>query len=209
MAARNPALDDVSRRLADILADISTPDDIAAKPSVAMRFPARAPEMDLPPLLQPTESPLVKRLLYTLLGLSVLIPALLLIGYRDEPASIPTIIPTMFPALAAAPFHDQWCEMPPTAPAPKPAPPVSQVPDTALADSFRAAIARFAEAVEPPPVEPERVIPPPRPVHVQTFHRGRDLKDMTDSEARAAPRDICRGKGRYYVNNGKSWRCRR
>jgi len=198
---RTEVLQSVSRRLSEILADISTPDDIAAKPAVSLRFDA-APKMDLPPLLQPT--PHIRQSLFVLAAVVLVIPTLLFLGYREEPTAAPTVSPTMFPALAAAPVADQWCEPlppPPVRPAP---PPVSQVPDTALAGSFLSAIARLREA-EPPPVD---VLPPPRPVPIQTFQR-RDLKDMTDAEARAGPRDICRGKGRYYINNGKSWRCRR
>lgn len=43
----------------------------------------------------------------------------------------------------------------------------------------------------------------------QTRHKGTPPSAREEIGWRAVAKDICRGKGRVFTNNGKSWRCRR
>ena len=108
------------------------------------------------------------------------------------------------PEHRAALFNTQWVEVAhpldiPVAPSP---PPLAQqiieaIEPRALRQSF-SQLPVFKDETDDPV--------PPRPVRVEHYQR-RHVERI--ERAQAAQRDICRGKGRYYVNGGKSWRCRR
>ena len=89
---------------------------------------------------------------------------------------------------------------PPPALAALPLPP--QVDTHTLRERFAAAQQAQVQQVPEPPPRPTRVIEPEPEPNAKTF-RERIKKP------RVAHSDICRGKGKTYTNNGRSWRCKR
>ncbi len=61
------------------------------------------------------------------------------------------------------------------------------------------------------PVVPLTVTAPPElePMPVQVATSAREYTETKRKFRRSYAYDICRGKGRYYTNGGRSWRCRR
>ena len=98
---------------------------------------------------------------------------------------------------------------------PKPAHPIEPIPPPKFEDAWRDTSVPLALA--PAPV---RIIPldAPKPVKTETI-----TPEVTHSLPTATPvpvipkqstdlptgADICRGKGKRYTHNGRSWRCRR
>ena len=63
--------------------------------------------------------------------------------------------------------------------------------------------AMSTKITEPKPVQTETIVPPV-PVTAEP-----DDPPTRKHRVRTASHDICRGKGKRYINGGRSWRCRR
>jgi hypothetical protein len=118
----------------------------------------------------------------------LVIALVILVLSQGSPAAKKTdrAIPTKKPEVVAPlTFNDQW----------KPA--------TAI---------RTIEIVRPKPVESIKpietvaIVEEPEPVSTPV---STPVKKKRTRQREARQHDICRGKGRYYINGGKSWRCNR
>ena len=131
---------------------------------------------------------------------------------RNEITLQPVVMqaPKFTPPEHRALFNTQWVEAahPLAIPAaPSPPPLAQQMVDALVPRDLRRSFAQLPvfkdETADDIPA------PPPRAVRIESIQRD-DHRQIRAARAQTTARgDICRGKGRYYGNGGRSWRCRR
>jgi hypothetical protein len=85
-------------------------------------------------------------------------------------------------------------------------PPLIQKPVFVEPTPIEPTVIRTIPIVRPPPAEV--VSAPPKPVTAAAPPPyGREAEPA--ARKKPPPRDICRGKGKRFINNGRSWRCKR